>query len=79
MSVSLLPLKLGSGVLSKQRRHLIWGGALLLGGLGSTAYSLLTYRGAELRTYLGTFAVFLGVFLIAALCAWLGQRRTEGD
>jgi len=51
----------------------------MLLGLGGTAHSLLTYRGAELRTYLGTFAVFLGVFAIAALCAWLGRRRTRGD
>lgn len=65
--------------LSRQRRALVWGDALLLAGFGSFAYSLLTYRGDALRTYIVTFAVVLGGFLIAALSEWLRQRRTRGD
>lgn len=65
--------------MSKQRWRLIWGGGLLLFGLINIAYSLLTYRGAELRTYAVTFAVVVGGFLIVALSEWLRQRRTKRD
>ena len=79
ITVRLLPLNIGSGVLSRRRRQLIWGGVLLLGGLGGTAHSLLTYRGAELRTYLMTYAVVLVGFLVVALSEWLRRRRTKRE
>lgn len=65
--------------MSKQRWRLIWGGGLILFGLISIAHSLLTYRGADLRTYLVTAAVVLAGFLIVALSEWLRQRRTKRD
>ena len=63
----------------KQRWRLIWAGSLLLFGIIGIAYSLLTYRGADLRTYLVTAAVVLAGFMIVALSEWLRQRRTKKD
>ena len=63
----------------KQRWRLLMGGGILLFGLISIAYSLMTYRGAALRTYLMTAAVVLAGFLIVAVSEWLRQRRTKRD
>lgn len=65
--------------MSKQRWRLVWVGGLLLFGLVNIAYALLTYRGADLRTYLVTAAVVLVGFLVVALSEWLRHRRTKID
>lgn len=65
--------------MSKQRWRFVWGGGLVLFGLINIAYSLLTYRGPALRTYLVTAAFVLAGLLVVTLSEWLRQRRTKRD
>ena len=65
--------------MSKQRWRFVWGGGLVLFGLINLGYSLLTYRGPALRTYLVTAALVLAGFLVVTLSERRRQRRTKMD